>query len=265
MIYILENYNETEINPITNKPFDETWIAFILTDSNDYQINVGRKKDSIYTVKVSKNYPNWTTSLFDFIEFNQANDKNIILSVKESDYKYAQKLYKNHHYNDNYLRDYEPKVIVHSTSMDNWINIQKDNSLKCWNVLKKEINYWEDSPIGKKLGDPLEFSDYIMFSNGSISSELVVASKQKNEIIMDAETKYTPGVRLYFDADKIARAGLLIRDGIHLKVKNSLDLTPYLLWYATWENIGLEQNLSTPREFTEKTNYIFNKLFNHSI
>ena len=62
-------------------------------------------------------------------------------------------------------------------------------------------------------------------------------------------------------AKKIAEDGLLIRDGIHLKVENKLQLEPYLLWYATWKRVGLESEISTPSEYTEKANKMFISLF----
>ena len=78
---------------------------------------------------------------------------------------------------------------------------------------------------------------------------------------MDRDMKYKTGVRLYFDIQKIAEDGLLIRDGIHLKVKDTLPLKPYLLWYAAWDKVGLSSKISTPKEFTEKSNLTFYELF----
>ena len=49
-----------------------------------------------------------------------------------------------------------------------------------------------------------------------------------NSLSADADAKYRTGARLYFDAEKMARDGLLIRDGFHIKVKDSLPLAPYL-------------------------------------
>ncbi len=100
-------------------------------------------------------------------------------------------------------------------------------------------------PIGQVLGDPTDFRDYIMFTNGSVSNEIVVLSKQQGKIIMDEDMKYNTGARLYFDMKKIAENGLLIHDGIHMKVKNTLPLEPYLIWYATWDNTPSYNNVFT--------------------
>jgi len=74
---------------------------------------------------------------------------------------------------------------------------------------------------------------------------------------MDADAEYLTGARLYFDAEKMARDGLLIRDGCHIKVKDILPLKPYLLWAATWDQVGLESQTSTPRIFSEKADQMF--------
>lgn len=83
--------------------------------------------------------------------------------------------------------------------------------------------------------------------------------------MMDHDLEYQPGARLYFDMQKIAKDGLLVRDGCHLKVKDILPLSPYLIWVATWESVGLKSSLSTPKEFTELSNSTFNKLFGKNV
>lgn len=50
--------------------------------------------------------------------------------------------------------------------MESWKNIQRDGVLKSWNKLKTENIVLEEHPIGMKLGDPKNFSDYIMFGGG---------------------------------------------------------------------------------------------------
>ncbi|MGL5417018.1 MAG: hypothetical protein ACRDAU_15230 [Clostridium sp.] len=266
MIYIVEkNFNVTKINPFTGKGYDSNWIAYFLTDSKDYKIINGKSADGLYTIKVSKNYLQWKISLMDFIEFQIQNDKNIILALSKNDFKEAKNAYRNHKFNEKILREYELEVMVHSTTKSFWKSIQKDKMLKSWNILKKEKTNWEKKPIGEKLGDPKEFSDYIMFSNGNISSEIVTLSKQNNKLIMDENKSYETGVRLYFNMRKIAEDGLLIRDGCHAKVKDSLPLEKYLIWVADWKNTGLLSKYSTPKEFTNKANATFNKIYDKYI
>jgi hypothetical protein len=105
-----------------------------------------------------------------------------------------------------------------------------------------------------------------MFTNdGRINVEVVIASKQKGRIIdgsnfEDFDTPYIAGARFYFDAEKIARDGLIVRDGLNLKVKDSLPIDKYLLWTATPDILGISEE-TTPRIFHEKANAIFEQKF----
>ena len=117
----------------------------------------------------------------------------------------------------------------------------------------------EEQPIGIQLGDPMDFSDYIMFGDG-VTGEIVVNSKQQGKIVMDTDAEYLTGARLYFDARRMAQDGLLVRDGYHLKVKDILYLEPYLIWTATWETIGLASQVFTLRIFAEQADKRFQSI-----
>lgn len=176
---------------------------------------------------------NWKMAVGDFIGYNEANGRNAILVMSETDYEMANKYYYGHKYDETFLRKNEPICLIHNTPLSNWESIQRDGMLKSWNYLKFERCVYEEQPIGLELGDPIDFSDYIMFGGG-ITGEIVVNSKQQGKIVMDENAEYFTGARLYFGAEKIANDGLLIRDGCHLKVKDKLPLVPYLNWVATW-------------------------------
>ncbi len=258
MIYRLDEFTENDMNPITNMRYDDSWIVFVLTDSKKYNMLVGCDKGCAYIVKFSR-YANvdWRLSLCDFISYNEEQNKNIILVLKSEELEEARKIYVGHSFKEKTLRDNEPKVLIHSTTLENYEQIKKDGILKCFNRLS-----FSEEPIGAKLGDPKDFRDYIMFYSGGTAGEIVVHSKQAGEIIMDENSEYIPGARLYFDANKVAADGLLIRDGCHLKVKNELLLSPYLIFTATKESVGLSKSSSTPKEFSEMSDKLFWSLFN---
>ncbi|HEY5590395.1 MAG TPA: hypothetical protein VIK55_05200 [Paludibacter sp.] len=140
---------------------------------------------------------------------------------------------------------------MHTTTKECYQAIKLDGCLKSWNILKQENVLTEDKPIGALLGDPVEYSDYIMFNNGGNSAERVISSKQKGYIEMDVDIPYIAGARLYFDCEKIAQDGLLVRDGAHLKVKRCLPLEKYLLWTAIPSELGISED-TTPRIFAKK-------------
>lgn len=260
MIYRTDNYKKSQINPATGQVYDDTWMVYCLTDSDAYKMLVGSQIIP-YTVKVSKHQPQWEMSVCDFLQFQTSRQKNIILSMTQSDLENAQKIYDGHRFDDPFLRKYEPDVLVHTTTYENWKSIEKDQCLKCWNILKNEKPNWEKSPIGQRLADPDDFRNFIMLSDGSPASETIVLSKNCGKIITNQDTPYITGARLYFDSKKLACDGLLIRDGIHFQVLNELALKPYLLWAATWETVGLKSSISTPKEFAEKSNQMFDHLF----
>lgn len=260
MIYRLDRLSENNINPITKQVYDKSWIILMLTDSPDYQQMCGSNDGGPYVIKISLNQcKEWKMAVGDFIDFSKANEKNAILVMPEANLKAAEGHYKGHRYNEPILRDNEPSVLIHSTPMNNWEQIKRDGILKSWNMLKSENVIAEEHPIGTCLGDPMDFSDYIMFGGG-VTGEIIVNSKQQGRIVMDIDAEYLTGARLYFDTKRLVQDGLLIRDGCHLKVKDMLPLKPYLIWAATWETIGLASQISTPKIFSEQADKQFKSI-----
>ncbi|MBR3920059.1 MAG: hypothetical protein IKJ59_15260 [Clostridia bacterium] len=260
MIYRVDDFIENNINPITNSEYGSSWMILTLPSDMDTPMLVGANNGCAYTIKINKQlHDDWKMAIGDFIGYCGANNLNGILAITEDEYSEVQTYYDGHSYNETILRTYETPILIHSTSMENWYQIQKDGMLKSWN----NLSISEKEPIGKQLGDPVHFSDYIMFGGG-VSGEIVVNSKQSGKIIMDINAEYKTGARLYFDAEKIAKDGLLVRDGAHIKVKKCLPLEPYLIWTATWEKVGLESQISTPRLFAELSDEKFNdfQIFN---
>lgn len=264
MIYRVDELTEGKINPFTEREYNCSWIIFMLTDSEDYQQMCGSRNGCAYTIKVSRlKCREWKMACGDFLGFYEANAKNMILVMSEAELEATKEAYDGHNYHETRLRDNEPAVLVHSTPMNNWERIKNDGMLKSWNRLKLQNKIEEEHPIGFRLGDPEDFSDYIMFGGG-VTGEIVVNSKQQGAIVMDVNAKYLTGARLYFDARKMARDGLLLRDGCHLKVKDTLPLSPYLIWAATWDTIGFTSQLSTPKEFAEQADMQFQRKYNTS-
>jgi len=231
------------------------WIHFRLVN-DDVRIFCGKNNSEIYQLVISKKYDNWEYRVMDFISYIDSANINGVVEITKDDLKNAEEKYIGHSYNDKSLREYEPSVLVHSAPMKAWKSIQKDKCLKSWNNLHQAGLINEKNPIGNLLGDPNEFSDYVMLGSGS-TCEVVVSSSDKGEITCDIDTVYQPGVRLYLDAKKIANDGKLVRDGAHLKVKDQLELEEYLLYAATAENIDIDEKNWTPQTFSEKADKVF--------
>ena len=255
MIYRINSLPPPQNNPITQNPYDNTWTFLYVSDNANDQMIVGKQGLSVFGVKLSKHFPHWEFAVGDFLSFHQ--EKQILLCISDDDYAHAKQIYDGHTYNDSYLRSYENNVLVHSTTANAAQNILAEGALKSWNRLHREGILAEAAPIGRLLGDPPDFSDYIMFSNGGLSSEIVTASKESGHLEMDPDRPYTPGMRLYFDAAAIARDGLLLRDGMHKKVRDILPLKPYMLYSVAWDNCTSEFDMPTPRNFTDAANHAF--------
>lgn len=230
-------------------------IRCVLTNSNKFQSFCGLD-NSIYTVKISKQYDFWYYDLCDMIGFYEDSDIDLILDISDADIKLAKSLYGNHKFNENAIRDYEPDVLVHSTTLEAGAEIIKDGVIKCWNLLKQEKEGFEDKPIGCLLGDIDDFSNYVMLSGIDYNNEIIIASKQKGRIDTDPNQAYKVGYRFYLDARALASDGLLMRDGQHIKVKSKIPLKKYLIWYTSAEKSGLP-DVTTPAQFFEASNKVF--------
>ena len=251
MIYRVDNLPGNKINPATGQKYNNSWIIFALTSGADYRTITGGGNEGVYSIQLSKVLnEDWQFAVGDFIGYCEANGLNGILAMSETDFEDAKRVYADHHYDEPILRRGEPSVLIHSTTAESWNSIQHDGMLKSWNKLKKNNAIAENCPIGAELGDLAEFSNYIMFGGG-VSGEIVVSSRLSGFINMDINAKYHTGARLYFDARQMAQDGLLVRDGAHIKVKDALPLEPYLIWVATWDKLGLESPVSTPKIFAE--------------
>lgn len=230
-------------------------IRCLLTDSKDYESFCGLE-NSVYTVKISKQYKYWYYDLCDMLGFYESSEIELIIDIEDSDIKSAKSLYGNHKFNDIALRSYEPDVLVHSTTLEAGKKILNDNAIKCWNIINHQHKNFEEKPIGSLLGDIEDFSNYVMLSSIDVNNEIIIASKQKGCIDTNPNQIYQSGFRFYLDAKKLAADGLLLRDGQHIKVRNKIPLDKYLIWYANAEKIGMSVE-TTPDEFFKASNKQF--------
>ena len=256
------SFREYNANPFNNSlPYDDSWILLKLMDTaDDFQQMTTGGNGQVFRFIMTKELKDWTYRVCDFIQYESVYNKNIILAINEGDLNTARAEYGNHKYNDPFLRDYEQQVLVHTTTRDKYEKILLSEELKSWKTSKAEYSVWEEAPIGALLGDPESYSSYVMFGTGGVYQELIPLAKQRGYIDMNLDGLYTAGARFYFDAAKIANDGLLVRDGVHQKVKERLNLIKYLLWTATSEELGVAER-TTPRIFAETADRIFSERF----
>lgn len=250
-----------QANPFMNgEKYTAQWVLLKLLDEATFDLFTGGGIDGIFQVKISKRCKEWPYRVMDFLQYEEAWKKNVIVSVRPDDLDFAKKVYAGHSYQEPNLRPYENRVLIHSTTRESYKAIQWTGCLKAWNVLKLEGAIAEQQSIGAQLGDPPDYSNFVMFSAGGVAPEIVISSKQKGRIEMNPDIGYVAGARLYFDAQKIAQDGLLVRDGAHLKVRDTLPLEKYLIWVATPQILGIAEN-STPAIFSKAADDGFHNQF----
>jgi len=155
------------------------------------------------------------------------------------------------------LREYENDVLVHSTTKESWAKIKESMMIKSWNFASESGDLKEKDPIGLLLKDPKEFRDYVMLGGYGFNNEIVVLCKQLGKLVYDKNMEYTPGARIYLDAKKLANEGLLLRDGMHLKVENSIDLNKYMIDVITPFDLSLDS--FTPLSFSTEADKEFRR------
>jgi len=249
------------VNKISSKnPFspdgkyDENWVELRITDDAKYKLVTC--KDVIFCLEISKaNEENWAFRAMDYIAYHLALGRNVVYTGEGDDYMRAKEIYRGHSMSDPFLRPYEPRILVHSTTPNAYRQIMKDGVLKSWNKVNERHRHGEIEPIGALLGDPVDFRDYVMLGELGFWNEIIVSSKEKGYICMDADCEYNPGARFYFSTWELIKSGLFIRDGAHYKVRNMLPLS-HSLFCATTDNVSINTKI-TPRTFAELADKAF--------
>ena len=95
---------ETALHHIPDCPVGIRYTEYrnlVLTDSEEYQFMCGSRNGCAYTIKVSRTKcDDWKMAVGDFISFNEANAKNIILVLTELEHKAVNVYYEGHRYNE---------------------------------------------------------------------------------------------------------------------------------------------------------------------
>ncbi|MBQ2957650.1 MAG: hypothetical protein IJE08_14470 [Clostridia bacterium] len=260
IFFVEPGYVPGPVNPITGRNYEHGWICLRLTDEAEYEVFCSGRE--LYCAAISKQNPGWKYRVMDFVEYSLGQGKDVIFSGERADYEAARKAYAGHHHKDRTLRPHEMRVLVHSATPDGYPSIVRMGALKSRKLLIQEGVISEKKPsIGRKLCAAEDFEDYVMLSQNGVDGELVIASKQLGRIESSPDVPYRPGARFYFDAEAIALDGLLVRDGLHLKVERKLPLAAYLLWTATPENVDPAETEWTPGKFAEKADKSFEAWF----
>lgn len=262
MIYIAElNWLPTNDNPFTgNGLYGDKWSSFIYDENIPYGTNV-YENAKLYTVMFPLNDDKDNNRLFDFLSYETSYGRNVILKVCNglNAEEILNKYYKSS--KEIVYRNMDYPFMVHSTTLQNWDSIQKDNAILSPNELKKRGKQIKEIGL-KALLEPDDYSDYIMLDRPDGCGEIVVNSRNLGYICLDSNCFYTPGIRMYFDVKKLIRDKIIVRDGLHiLKIKDRLPLNDYLVSTITAKDFSFDIDW-TPTLFTKMANQLF--FDNHS-
>jgi len=226
----------TAPNPFTaDGTYGSAWNAFCILDSRDDQFATGQSGRGPFSARFGRNVPHLEYRLADFLRYEHAKGRQVILDFPpdiDLDAYVAQALTCTP--DPCTVRPVDPPILVHSTSLAAWQKIQSDGVLLAASQLSRASapTAQGNGPLDDYLPhEPPEYRDHIMFGEIEICGpEMVVASYQAGQFVLDEQATYRPGVRLYFDSHRIIRDGLGVRDGLHsLKVFQRLPLQPYLI------------------------------------
>ncbi len=209
-------------NPFTPEgTYGADWVRVRVVEQADFEMMTGM--DQCFGLTLSAASRGWAFRMMDFIGYHERQGRHVWIDCPPALLSQAEREYGGHDRQEPTRRPYEPRVLCHSTTPGGWAGIQRDGELKSWNQLKRAGAIAQQRPIGALLGDPEDFSDYVMLGSG-VAGEIVAASHQAGRLVMDIHGLYQPGARIYFETERLIGEGLWIRDGAHFKTRAPLPL-----------------------------------------
>ena len=120
IFYTNNTFNQYDLNPFDgNSPYSQEWILFKLIDkADDFRHLTTGGGDQVFRCIMTKEEKDQKYRLNDFIQYETTYNRNIILAVDDSDMAIAKAEYGAHRYDESFLRSYEPRVLVHSTTKE---------------------------------------------------------------------------------------------------------------------------------------------------
>lgn len=250
---------ETVWQPDQDPSLGPGWSLVVLLDRDDDQFFNGRGRLGTYSVRCGRRTSQLTARLADFIRYENHWHRQLLVAAE---YPTDLRELVNHALtttpSPELPRETDPEVIVHSTTAERWPAIEQAGQLVCAADLRAAGQHFPALAF-ETFGEPAEYAQFIHFSAlGVPNGEVVVLSHQRQAIVTDLDASYEPGARLYFDARRLVRDRLHVRDGLHvLKVHRELPLAPYLLAAITPAQLVQEGREWTPRTFATAADRAF--------
>ncbi|WP_159064746.1 hypothetical protein [Thaumasiovibrio subtropicus] len=232
--------------------------AFLI--SSDQPMSSGHRDAGIFCHVATGVNSRIIDRIVDFICYENTQDREPVVAIDTSknDLKRIINQLKKTEYR-NLVRDYDPRWIVHSTSIENGEAILCDGVIKSQQRLNNERNV-ESLPLGyAHFGEPLDYLNHVNF--GAFESpmpEVVVRSNQTGEM-GGFDMPYQPGYRFYIDAHKLIESGRVLRTGApFLKAEEAVDLDAFVVAHV--DSGQFKSRVWTPNAFTRAANDVFARL-----
>ncbi len=198
--------------------------------------------------------------LRDYVQYENSFCRTVILSAPEGLLESAgEALEGRWDCRERLVRRSDPKYVVHSTTHAAW------HSIRTMGVLLSAVQQRRQGLEVKEVGflpmlEPPEYSRYVMLDIPEGCGEMTVCSRQTGRICRNPQEPYRPEVRLYFNAHRMIRNGLAVRDGLHpIKVKRELELGPYFLMALTAQDVDPNRQDWTPASFARAVDLEFRR------
>ena len=239
-------YQETDLNPFTSDgSYDRSWSVFIADPSVQGMLFQRKSPFGCYVMAVTPTYAHFQDLMSDILHYETAHDRKVIFVGDQSLLNGLRPIPKT------LIRPYDSPYMVHSTLLSSYEQIKKDGFLKSLSRLTQEG--LAVHPIGlAPLGEPVDYLDYIMFADGGLAPEIVVNSRLRGSPYYSINEPYQPQARMYFDAHKMTRDGIVTRNVCRM-VLDSVSLERYLIRTVTAADLQLAEGQSfwTPLTFTQ--------------
>jgi hypothetical protein len=154
------------------------------------------------------------------------------------------------------------RFLCHTASIDNAIKIfECGELLSAVNARKLPAEELKKEPRNM-ANDPVDFFDYVMFSWGNCQAgDRLVMERKMNRTPTeeDLSINFIPGVRFYFEYEKLNKHPNAMQDGFHpMKIKVSVCLVDYV--YAIIIPLEYEDRVSkfVPIDLKDKVHYLEN-------
>lgn len=209
--------------------------------------------DGVFYKKLS-DFPNITEweirTILDFMDYENSNGRPIEIDEIQCENLQILQFIKNAVRNKTYYKNISPpekitectacptlkgcmtKFVLHTTSIENAIKIFSCGKLLSAVNARKLPACILENESRNAANDPKDYFDYIMFSWGNCQAgDRLVMERKLNRFPDDKDLSvdFTPGVRFYFEYDKIIKHPNATFDGVlPLKIKDELILANYI-------------------------------------